>query len=286
MQSDFAVFIMVHGRPKKMWTYRSLRRHGYTGKIFLVADDLDATVEEYKHRWGDELLVFDKRRAALGVDAGDNTGDLRSTLFAANTIDDLAGANGIKHYMTMCDDYTSFLYKFDERLKYKERPIKNLDGVVTALLKFYQGTNALTVAMAQNGDYIGGKKSKWAMDIKLHRKAMNTFLCSTERPFQFVGRLNEDVNTYVNLGGKGGLFLTVPNVAIIQQRSQKMEGGLTDVYKDFGTYVKSLFSVMYNPSCVRVAEMGHKHRRLHHRVTWENAVPKVLRPQCCVPVPA
>ena len=29
--TDFAVFIMVHGRPDKMWTRKTLRKQGYTG---------------------------------------------------------------------------------------------------------------------------------------------------------------------------------------------------------------------------------------------------------------
>ena len=276
MPKNFAIFIMVHGRPDKMWTYKSLRRQGYTGKVFLVADDLDETLDEYRAKYGDELLVFDKKKSALDVDAGDNTGDLRSTLFSANTIFKLAKQKKIKYFSIMCDDYSRFLYKHDTDLSYRERPIRNLDLVFKSLLKYYKGTDALSIAMAQNGDFIGGKNSAWAKDIKLHRKVMNTFICSTDRPFKFIGRLNEDVNTYTTLGGRGDLFLTVPNVAIIQGSTQKTKGGLTDVYLDNGTYVKSFYSVMYNPSCVKIGEMGDKHKRLHHRVNWDHAVPKIL----------
>ena len=238
MKSDFAVFIMVYGRPEKMWTYRSLRKQGYTGKIFLVADNLDLTVEGYKKKYGNELIVFDKKKAAFNVDAGDNSGDLRSTLFSANTIPELAKERGIAHFFIMCDDYTTFSYKFDKNLSYKERPIKNLDAVFEALLCFYRGFDVLIVAMAQNGDFIGGKNSRWAREVKLHRKAMNTLLCSIERPFKFMGRLNEDVTTYVNLGSVGKLILTVPNIAINQLPTQNTKGGLTDVYLDYGTYTK------------------------------------------------
>ena len=57
--------------------------------------------------------------------------------------------------------------------------------------------------IAQGGDFIGGAKS---LNFRkgILRKAMNTFICDTERPFTFVGRINEDVNTYVTLGSRGG----------------------------------------------------------------------------------
>ncbi len=277
MNDDFAIFIMVWGRPEKMWTAHSLRKQGYTGKIFYVADDLDVTLPEYKAKYGDDLLVFSKAAMADEVDPGDNSGDLRSTMYAVNAIPRLAKENGIKYFFIMCDDYPGFVYKFDSELNFKENQIKSLDGVFELLLDFYKKTSAQSIAMAQCGDFIGGENSNSTKDIKLKRKAMNSFLCSTDRPFQFIGRMNEDVTTYVNLGNKGNLFLTVPNVAIHQRPTQADKGGLSDMYLDYGTYVKSFFSVMYNPSCVKVGEMGEKHKRLHHKVSWNNAVPCILR---------
>lgn len=277
MNNDFAVFIMVWGRPEKMWTAESLRKQGYTGKIFFVADDLDETLPAYKEKYGNDLLIFSKTNVMQKFDAGDNSGDLRSTMYAVNVIPDLAKENGIKYFFIMCDDYTGFIYKFDSDLNFKENPIKNLDKVFELMLNFFKGTNATSIAMAQCGDFIGGKSSGITKNIKLKRKAMNSFLCSTDRPFQFLGRMNEDVTTYVNLGHKGNLFLTVPNIALHQRPTQSESGGLSEMYLDYGTYVKSFFSVMYNPSCVKVGEMGEKHKRLHHKVSWNNAVPCILR---------
>jgi hypothetical protein len=275
MKDDFAVFIMVHGRPDKMWTYKTLRKQGYTGKIFLVADNLDKTVNRYKEKYGDELLIFDKKKASLKMDAGDNTGDLRSTLFSANTIFDLAKENNIKYFFIMCDDYTRFEFKINLGYKLKTQSVKNLDKVINCMLDYYKKINCLTIAFAQGGDFIGGASSQIAKK-HIKRKAMNTFLCSTDRPFKFLGRMNEDVTTYVNLGSKGKLFFTISDVSIIQNQHQAQDGGLTELYLDYGTYVKSFFSVMYNPSCVVIKDMGESNRRIHHKVKWNNAVPKIL----------
>lgn len=279
MNEDLAVFIMVWGRPEKMWTANTLRKQGYTGKIFFVADDLDETLPEYKKKYGDDLLVFSKKDMLGKCDPGDNTGDLRSTMYAVNVIPRLAKERGIKYFFIFCDDYTGFAYKYDSSLNYKENPIKNIDKLFSLLLDFYKKTNSLSVSMAQMGDFIGGGKGSFGKSIKISRKSMNSFLCSTDRPFQFIGRMNEDVTTYVNLGQKGNLFLTVPNVAIHQRPTQSEWGGLTGLYLDYGTYIKSFFSVMYNPSCVKVSEMGEKHKRVHHRVSWNNAVPKIIDEQ-------
>lgn len=279
MNKNFAVFIMVHGRPDKMWTYNALRKHGYTGQIFCVADNLDKTVNDYKKKYNKELVVFDKNEAAKKMDSGDNTGDLRSTLFSANTIFEIAKKKNIENFFIMCDDYTNFYYSFnsvDDQNLYaaRKKRVKNLDKVFELMVNFYNKTKTTTIAMAQDGDFIGGAQSNvWKK--QLARKAMNSFLCSTKRPFKFIGRLNEDVTTYVNLGNKGKLFFTTALLRLTQKVSQKEAGGLTDLYLEYGTYVKSFFSVMYNPSCVKITQMG-TYKRIHHRINWNNAVPLII----------
>lgn len=264
---DFAIFIMVHGRPDKMWTYNTLRKCGYTGKIYLVADNLDKTLDEYKKIYGDELLVFDKELASKEMDSGDNTNDLRSTLYSANKIFDLAKENNIKYFYIMCDDYYYFGYRYDTGAKI----IKNLDKVFDLMVEFYKSTNIKTIAFSQGGDHIGGFSG-----IKLKRKAMNSFLCSTDRPFKFLGRMNEDVTTYVNLGSKGDIFFTFTNIQLDQKDTQGEKKGLTEMYKDNGTYVKSFFSVMYNPSNVKVSMMNSNNPRIHHSVKWINTTPMII----------
>ena len=69
MMNDFAIFIMVYGRPEKMWTYKSLRNQGYTGKIFLVGDDTDKTIDGYKKKYGGLLETreaFIRRKSVSG----------------------------------------------------------------------------------------------------------------------------------------------------------------------------------------------------------------------------
>jgi len=81
--------------------------------------------------------------------------------------------------------------------------------------------------------------------LGIKRKAMNTFFCSVERPFMFLGRINEDVNTYVLLGIRGKLFFMIGNIYIKQKTTQQNPGGLTDIYLDLSTYVKLFYTVMY-----------------------------------------
>ena len=51
------------------------------------------------------------------------------------------------------------------------------------------------------------------------------------------------------------------------------------MYLDSGTYVKSFYTVMYAPACACIRMMGTKHRRLHHSINWNAAVPKIISEQ-------
>ena len=79
------------------------------------------------------------------------------------------------------------------------------------------------------------------------------------------------------LGVLGKKIITSLMNSVVQKETQSNSGGLTDIYLELGTYVKSFYSVIAAPSCVKVALMGDKQIRLHHAVTWKNAVPKIIR---------
>lgn len=143
------------------------------------------------------------------------------------------------------------------------------------MLNFLDDTGALTVALAQGGDFIGGVDNG-NFKRKLLRKAMNSFFCRTDRPYKFFGRINEDTTMYVRYGETGHLIFTTMLFMLNQGQTQKNKGGLTEMYLDSGTFVKSFYSVMYSPSCVKVAAMGDKHMRMHHQVKWECCTPKIL----------
>jgi hypothetical protein len=283
MREDFCAFILTHGRADRVLTYDTLRRCGYTGKVYIVIDDEDKQEAQYRAKYGDQVLQFSKAEIAKTFDEGDNFGDRRAIIYARNACWDLARQVGCRYFIQLDDDYKQFSYSFVEGVGFISlgtKPIKCLDGVWDSMLSFFESSNALSVAMSQSGDWIGGKQGNTAKEIakgERARKAMNSFICSVERQFRFIGRINEDVNTYAGLGLTGSLFFTCFYVALHQMQTQQSTGGMSDLYMDSGTYVKSFYTSMYAPSCSKVKMLQTSHSRLHHCVKWGRAVPKILR---------
>lgn len=278
MRTDFAAMILSHGRPDRVITYDTLRRSGYTGRIVLMVDDLDPTREEYLKRYGDEVFVFDKKAIGKTFDRGDNFENYRSTNYARNASFDIAKALGIRYFIQLDDDYRHFQFRFNDAYRYRPRVCKNLDAVFEAMTKFYIASGVASIAISQGGDFIGGEDSPNAQTIRTKRKCMNSFLCSVDRRFTFLGRLNEDVNTYVRPASTGLLFLTTNQVSLEQIQTQANAGGMTEAYLESGTYVKSFYSVMFHPSGVKVkALVDRGNSRIHHAVLWKHTTPMILR---------
>lgn len=282
----FAVLILTHGRADKVITYKALRKHGYTGRIYLVIDNEDDQEADYRKRYGDEVVQFDKAAVARRIDAADQSQDRRTILYARVAAFDVARDLGLDYFLQLDDDYSGFYYRYKaaddapmwERRVLASPPIRDFDGVVRAMLRFLEDTRALTVAFGQGGEHIGGVASHLAR-LGIKRKAMNSFFCRTDRPIPFAGRLNEDVNAYCLGGSRGDLYFTVFDVSLVQAQTQQNSGGMTDAYLDVGTYVKSMYTVMMCPSFVSVRSLGRTDRRIHHFIDWDHGIPKILDPR-------
>jgi hypothetical protein len=279
MESNLCVFILTHGRPNNVVTYNTIRKSGYNGQVFLVIDNEDETANQYRSKFGAEnVIMFDKAKTARNFDEFDNFEDRRTIVYARNECFKIAKRLGYEYFLELDDDYTKFGFRsctIEDYNFYGSWVSINstLELAFNATLEFYKAISAKSIAFSQGGDWM----QKFAGDLAFsRRKCMNTFFCATSRPFDFVGRINEDVNTYTWYQSQGNLFLTIPLIQVCQKQTQHNAGGMTDIYLNQGTYIKSFYSIICSPNCVSIRIMGSTNRRMHHKVNWDCAVPMLI----------
>ena len=271
----FAALILTHGRADNVVTVKTLRDCGYTGDIYLIIDDEDEQADRYKELYGSKVIVFEKERYLQLTDTGDTGGNRGVVVAARNAVFDIARSLGLDYFVELDDDYTYFRFRYEEDGHLRAKKIIDLDETFDLFVEFLDNSNALTVCFMQGGDFIGGAKGdKWRN--RIIRKAMNAFFCRTDRPFEFFGRLNEDMTMSTVYGNRGELIMSVSNVCLIQGQTQKNSGGLTEAYLEFGTYLKSFYSVMFSPHTVKIKAMGLASKRIHHTVSWDTVAPMIL----------
>lgn len=275
----FAVVIPTYGRPDRVYTEATLKKAGYTGDIYLLCDDSDKQLAEYQKKYGDKVLVFSKEDVIGTFDRMDNFDRRNVVVYARNAIYDACKNIGLRYIAVLDDDYTSLRYRVNSKYEYTSSgQMRNADKVFAVFLDFLETTKCSTICFAQGGDFIGGKNNeRLAIKKTPLRKMMNLYFFDVERPVEFMGTINEDLTASVAEGIAGRVVLTCPLVTIEQKETQSNAGGLTEIYLDLGTYVKSFYSVMYAPSAVKVASMGSSSRRLHHLVSWKHGAVKIIR---------
>ena len=276
MRDDFALLILSHGRGDNVITIKTMLQCGYTGRWYIIVDNEDNEIDLYKKNYGEEhIIVFDKLKKFKECDVGDLCTKRNAVLYARNVCFETAEQLGLTYFLELDDDYIEFRQRYEKEGPLSSRFVLDMDSVINETLEFLEVSGATCIAWSQMGDFIGGLSCSMFRD-RVTRKVMNSFFCKTSRKFDFVGRMNDDVNTYVLEGSRGKLFLTVADIALNQVDTQQSKGGLTEMYLDNGTYIKSFFSVMYNPSSVKIGTMGVNHIRFHHSVNWENCAPKII----------
>lgn len=250
--------------------------HATDRKWYMIIDDEDETVDQYHKNFGPEhVIMFDKQAAYDRADTMDNFNEHRAIIYARNETFRIAKELGLKYFLMLDDDYKEIDFRYVNGNKLSAKPARQMDRIFEDMLRFLDVSGAATVAFAQGGDFVGGLDGG-NFKKGLLRKAMNSLFCRTDRPIDFRGTMNEDVTTYTTLGSRGRLFFTLCNMCVIQIPTQSLDGGMTESYLETGTYVKTFYSVMAMPSCIKVSMMYTKHKRIHHRIDWECCVPKII----------
>lgn len=275
-RKDFCIIIISHGRPNNIFTLKTLYKAGCSIPIFILIDNYDKLADQYFLKYNSMVHIFDKDKYAKMVDNYDNLDNFRSTTHARNACFDLASNLGFKYFLVLDDDYTEFKMRINHKLEHptgKYLIIKNIDNIFYKTLDYFISSTFTSICYSQGGDWFGGETN---FNKKPKRKAMNSFFCSVDRRFFFISRLNEDVNTYMALGHQGNVFMTIPFIQLDQKTTQKTAGGMSEAYLSGGTYVKTFYTILNRPDCVKINLMGRTDMRMHHLIDWKSAVPLII----------
>lgn len=278
--SGFCTFILSHGRPNNIKTLHPLLDAGnYSGPWCIIIGNEGPTAETCYQLYGrGRVIMFDKEAEARRLDIADNFVHMgrKAIAYARNACYGIAKNLGYTYFWQLDDGYYQFRYVANPAGKHVHHSIRHMDEALNAALDYYKSVPSLALLpWMQGGDLLGGNNSHSL--VRVARKAMNSFICSTGRPIKFRGRMNEGVNTYVSEGNRGKPIMMADRAGILQATTQSSGGGITELYKACGTHTKPMYTVMHMPSAVKVGMMHSSNPRIHHTINWNNCVPEIIR---------
>lgn len=279
--------ILSYGRPQKMYTYKTLRRQGWTGPVRILCSDDDPSLSVYREHYPGEVLVFSKDEYRSQVDEGQNyDSSQKAPLYARRAIHDLITPDMADLVWELDDDY-AYIGAAANKDGFSYMMMGSclpatLDYILSQVAVFMKNTPTVrTLAFAQTGDFYSSLLSDNMYCFRgalrfVRRKAMNSFFFrTTDPPLPFAGTLNDDVNMYLDLALRSPFVsFTYPLFCIKQQATQQNPGGMTDIYRRDGTFVKSMHTVIRYPAAVKVKALNST--RWHHNVDWDKIQVKII----------
>lgn len=266
------IYIISKGRPQ-CTTAHTLDKIKYPGQWFIVCGNNDETLEQYKDRWGDHVLVFDWYEEIKHTDTLDNFGfnDMPSgAVPVRNATRAVSEARGELRHWQFDDDYDTFMH-IDPRTN---KNVKINDGAYleSELLRIAEmgyrcslqnaGFQLSSEAFPDKARYFGSRV------FNAHNLPSTTDLFTVWR-----GRMNDDLINAIETYRNGGFEMSFKFMSLHPKPTQAEDGGMTDLYKAEGTVRKSAYPVLVAPSATKlVIRFG----RYHHKVNWQKLVPKML----------
>ena len=252
MCDDFTFVILCWKRPQSLHTLKYLKKIGYKGNIFFAIDNSDPTKEEYiKQAKENNIDYFTFDKDVTVSDQMYNQKLKSGAVCTRKIVENIIREKGYRFFCVLDDDYTRFDYPNDKKITNKT--LQKLIEKECEILKDVPFIRVLS--LAQHGEVVSGSQNFYNKS-KFKLKAMNYWMCDTQKPVEYAGIMNDDVNAGILLNKFGNFSIQYGGI-IIQQAMQKT-GGMKDIYaENSAMYQKAMFSVMLAPSFVKLAYLRH-----------------------------
>ena len=275
---NFAVFIISHGRAETLTTYDVLIKSGYTGKIYVVIDDLDSQRIQYENRFGNNtILVFSKEKYAYeNTDCGLCEPLLKFAVFARNAVEDFAVEFGLDCFSIWDDDIENIRHRYISGKSLLSKDVTDLDSVFITYLQFMLYGDITTLGFAQCMLYMGGVQSFLNWKTTYRRQCLGVMIRNTKKKVKWGLNMYEDVTTPQTDCMYGNVWLTLteiqydtPNIGL-----GITSGGNSDVYRSLNPYVQTFFPILSRPDCnfIKYRDSRFRVAELHPRYVYPQII--------------
>lgn len=289
MRADFAIFILSHNSPDKCLTLNTLQQYNSSNNYYIVVDNLDDKLDEYKLMYGDKLLVFDKLYYVNQSDTmyQHDKIPLSSDLYARMAIEDFAKNLNLKYFCMLDDDVLNIQLRIPDHKNKKVKYVKinNIDNIFDYSIDFLVSSNCWLVSFATPNLFIGGYKTFIKNSIIEKRTSSNIFIRDVSKEFNWKTIWYVDFNSCLMYNKLGKLTLNIPFIQItckpqgsqkqIKNKLNEVDNGMGQAYKSSTAFTRAMYCVIVNPSFVNIKSVSNKDNYWPF-LNKNNAYPKII----------
>ena len=210
----FAIFICTHGRPNAQHTLKTLRDCGYTGKIVLLVDDEDDTVDDLVDNYPKtRIMRFNKQKYIDLSDTGTNENQRKCILYAKNCCEAVAQDIKLDAFVIADDDIFNFRYRYPEDGKLKSLKItKDIDKVIEAYVEYMLSADIVATGFGFTQFYFSGENSFSPENFLKYRVPYNFVFRNAKYKIDWMSWFGEDIITAVMYNKRGYFMQDFPFV--------------------------------------------------------------------------
>lgn len=270
-----AIFIITHGRPNNQRTLKTLQTLGYKGRIYLVLDDEDDTIDDYIRIYGKHnILVFTKQDYIETTDTGLSNPYRKFAVFARNAVEDLAVLLELDYFMVFDDDITKIRFRYDDNGSLKSQSLNGvIDDVFQKCIEFMSDTGIHCTSLGFCNVYRGGTECLY-IETSRNKLCAEAFIRDTKIKVNWRLNMVEDLITSLDYNRKGDVWLQLLPIQVdIVMSEGVVEGGNSDAYNDFGLFKLNFMPTIAYPDCNKLRYFKGKWKTV---LKEKHSLPKLI----------
>lgn len=270
MRNDFAVLILTHGRAHEQKTYETLKKAGYSGKIYLVCDNLDTQLPEYQKIYGEQVIVFDKEAYRDKTDTFSNRKEMNAVVYARNAAFDIAKKLKLTFFCVCDDDIKSLYVRWIDGKQLMKTKLTDMDHVFTYICTYLEKSKAFALSICEEGAYFGGVKG--IVKNGIYPIMSHFIVYGTNNRWNYRSSVYEDAVANIDIKKSGLVGFATTLLSMTVPKTGSNRGGMSDTYKGGNDYYSAFHVIIAHPDCSIV----DYRRKIHQRVNWIACTPKIL----------
>lgn len=249
---NFAVFILSHKRADRVETYDTLRKGGYSGKIYVVVDNQDPMLERYQERFLDDVLVFDKQTYIDSSETLETTRMKSSAVYARNAIEQYAKDFELDVFGMFDDDVVNMRYRWVEEETVRSLSVRGgLDSVFEYYGQYMLDTDIACTSFPFTMFYVSGVHD---LDKRITecRHTYQIHIRNVHKPVEWIGIINHDTISQLLTMKLGYIWWSIPHLVFDAKPMNKESGGLKEVYDALKDFDMAFLAVIACPDCCKI----------------------------------
>ena len=269
------VFILTHGRPNSQLTLKMLRGYNYSGKIYLLLDDTDKTIQQYIDNYGAEnIIIFNKNHYINSVETVTNKPKYACILYAKAAVEDIAQSMGLKSFVIADDDLTNIRVRYPSNGKLVSKKIGDkFNEVMAQLNSLMLKGNISAISPLYTSFFISGVSALSPKHIDGARFTYIFVLRNSAHKVNWLADYGEDNITAFEENKRGYLQLGMP---YLQEDSVsptvRLEGGMSETYST-DTFALCMRCIVVEPAYFSTQWYNGKYVP---RIKRNNSLPKII----------